>query len=96
MSLVCEGGSRALNGTCTPLNTTFPDSTCTSGWSCPIGNCTEGNYTIEAMTSSITINDCSEFEVPVEPAAVTSGSVRQVLSAAVAFGATITMLVGGL
>ena len=91
LSLVCED-DRVLNGTCTPLNTTFPDSTCTSGWSCPIGNCTAGDYTIGEMTSTVSVNNCSLFEN--EP---TSGStmIASVVSATVVVVATVVVLFGG-
>jgi len=92
LSLVCND-DLVLNGTCTPLNTTFPDSTCTSGWSCPIGNCSSGDYTIVEMTSAVTVNDCTPFGMEEEQE--TSGSIMSVLSTTVVAVATVTMLVGG-
>jgi hypothetical protein len=83
-----------LNGTCTPLNTTFPDSTCTSGWSCPIGNCTIQNYTIGAMTSTVSNNDCDDFEAGGGAGEPTSGSIVTFLSTAVV-AVGVGMLVGG-
>jgi hypothetical protein len=99
LSLVCND-ARVLNGTCTPLNTTFPDSTCTSGWSCPIGNCTEDDYTIGEMTSTISVNNCSLFaNVPLGSPTKTprSGStvVTNVMSATIVTIATVVALFGG-
>ena len=99
LSLVCND-ARVLNGTCTPLNTTFPDSTCTSGWSCPIGNCTEGDYTIGEMTSTISVNNCSLFaNVPLGSPTKTprSGStiLTNVVSATIVTIATVVALFGG-
>lgn len=59
LGLICDE-ILVANGTCTPSNTTFPDSSCGAGWFCPDG-CPVGNYRIVTMTSSITANNCADF-----------------------------------
>lgn len=60
LALNCGDNKSVHNGTCDPLNSTFPDYTCTSGYTCDF-NCTVRNYSLPEMTSFITNSDCSKY-----------------------------------
>jgi hypothetical protein len=84
LGLTCGDEIGAHNGTCDPLNSTFPDNTCTIGFECD-SICTDTNYTIEDITSFITDNDCNEKTVG------TSGSSNVVIVLSTVFAAAMTI-----
>lgn len=57
LALNCE--EKSVNGTCDPLNSTFPDYTCTAGYTCD-SDCTVRNFSLPEMTSVITDSDLSK------------------------------------
>lgn len=82
------------NGTCDPLNTTFPDNTCTLGYSCD-DNCTVKEYVIHNISTIITDNDCSQYDYTNDTSLDrTSGSHAMALMSSVVVAATVTILFG--
>jgi hypothetical protein len=83
--MTCGDEAFAHNGTCDPLDSTFSDGTCSTGFECK-SNCAEANHTIVDITSFITNADCNK------DSAVASGSSNVGTILSTSFAAAVTIL----